>query len=89
MKIRLTNEQLKDLAEVLVVRNFSLPTALRYLDIKEELDDPSHQTLETLVFSCVGCDTWRRIEEIGEGNVCFRCTFARDEDYVFCDYPRN
>lgn len=79
MKIRLTNEQAKDLAELLVVRNFSLPAALRYLEIKGELDDPSHQTLETLVFSCVGCDTWRRIEDLSDGNVCSRCHSWRTE----------
>ncbi len=73
MRTRLSNEQVQDLAELLVVRNFGLPAALKYLKIEGELDDPSLQTLETLVFGCVGCDTWRRIEELSDGNVCSRC----------------
>lgn len=81
MKIRLTNGQAQDLAELLVIRNFSLPAALKYLNLAE-LDDASHQTLETLVFCCVGCDTWRRIEDLSDGNVCSRCNNWPDREEV-------
>jgi hypothetical protein len=82
MKLRLSEEQVTDLAELLVERNFSLGRALEFLNIKGALDDTTHQTLETLVFSCVNCDTWRRLQDFSEGNVCSRCSLSREEEYL-------
>lgn len=79
MKIRLTEVQAKNIAEVLVVRNLSLAATLRYAGITQPIDDTSEQLLETLVFNCVACDTWRGIEELSEDNVCAAC-FVHDPD---------
>lgn len=80
-KTRITETQAKDLAEILIVRNISLPAAMRELNITEPLDDASNQTLETLVFACVACDTWRAIESLTEGGVCSVCFVQEPDTY--------
>lgn len=84
MKVRLTNEQLKQLAGFLEDTDLSPDAAAQ--DVLglwwNELDDTSIQSLETLVFRCLGCSTWKAIQEQNGGDVCLSC--ARDwEEEIF------
>ena len=62
-KIRLSNPELYALKGILVGTGKSVEWALTQLGIAGILDDPSEQTLETLIFKCYECDRWRGIEE--------------------------
>ena len=62
-KIRLSNPELYALKGILVGTGKSLDWAAQQLGIQGTLDDPSEQTLETLIFKCYECGLWRGIEE--------------------------
>lgn len=64
MKVRLTNEQLKVLAESLCVQNdLSIECATIRMFGIPEIDDASRQTVETLVSQCPYCGEWTRLED--------------------------
>ena len=63
VKIRLSNPELYALKGILVGTGKSLDWAAQQLGIQGVLDDPSEQTLETLIFKCYECGLWRGIEE--------------------------